>query len=125
MRDALGGRSASRLYLNRPRDRVFVVLDQEQDWQLEIAGGVQRFPPLAFARCPIARGAVDDFIAVDRLVLHIGVLAVPQPCLGAADRLQELRARRARLADDVEILMPPMGPHLPPAPGWILSRADR
>src|SRR2546423_4018033 len=99
MRDALGGRSASRLYLNRPRDRVFVVLDQEQDWQLEIAGGVQRFPPLAFARCPIARGAVDDFIAVDRLFPHNGGLSVPQPSLRAAGRLPELRAPPAPLAD--------------------------
>ena len=45
------------VHLDRHRDGVAVVLDQVDDRQLEVAGGVERLPELAFARRAVARGA--------------------------------------------------------------------
>src|SRR5213080_1610269 len=39
----------------------------------------------------------------------------PEPRFGTAHRLQELGPGRARLAHDVQRLVPPVGPHLPAA----------
>ena len=38
--------------------------DQEDDGQLEVAGGVERLPELALAGGAVAGGAVDDFVAL-------------------------------------------------------------
>src|SRR6266511_1562123 len=104
-------RAAGRLNLDRHRDRVLVVLDEEQHRQLQVAGGIQGLPELAFAGRAVPRGDVDQLVALDRLVGDAGDAVVAQPRLGAAHRLEQLRARGARLADDVERLVPPVGGH--------------
>src|SRR5712692_8704647 len=45
--------AAWRLHLDRHRDRVAVVLDQEKDRQALGACGAQRLPEFAFAGCPV------------------------------------------------------------------------
>ena len=92
--DELRHRAARRLHLDRHRDRVFVVLDEEQHRQLEIGRGVERLPEFALARRAVADRDVDQLVALDRLVGDVGDAGVAQPRLGAAHRLQELRARR-------------------------------
>ena len=90
----------ARLDFDRHRDRVAVVLDQEEDRQLQVAGRVQRFPELAFARRALAERDVDDLVRLQARVAigSPGIRAVISAGLGRADRLQELRAGGARLA---------------------------
>ena len=57
--------AAGCLHFDRHRDRVAVVLDEEQHRQLLRAGGVERFPELAFARRALAERDVRDLVAVD------------------------------------------------------------
>ena len=52
-------------------------------------------------------------------------LRVEEAGLGAADRLQALRAGRARLRDDVEAAVAPVRGHLAPAGRGVVGRADR
>jgi len=54
--------SARRLALNRHRDRVAVVLDQEQHRQAPQARHVERFPEFPFAGRTLARGHEGDFV---------------------------------------------------------------
>ena len=56
-REQLGDRAAGRVHLDRDRDRVPVVLDQEDDRKLEIGGGVERLPELALAGRAVTGGA--------------------------------------------------------------------
>src|SRR5438552_4277490 len=66
--------SARRLYFDGDGDRVAVVFDQVEHRQLKIAGRVERFPKLAFARRAVARGNVNDliFFKVRGAVLDLG-----------------------------------------------------
>ena len=100
----LRDRAARRVDLDRHRDGVAVVLDQEDDRQLEVAGGVERLPELALAGGAVAGGAEHDLVALDGLVAVGDALdlRVAEPRLGAADGLEELGAGGARGADDVE-----------------------
>jgi hypothetical protein len=70
--------------LDRHGDGVAVVFDQKQNRQAIQAGGIQRFPELAFAGGAIAAGGYQrDGVAIGREV------AIR---LGATDRLHKLRA---------------------------------
>ena len=53
------------LHLDRHRDRVAVVLDEEEHGQAPEAGGVQRFPELALARRALAERDVDDLVGLE------------------------------------------------------------
>ncbi len=125
--DQLGDRAAGSLDLDRHRDRVAVVLDQVQNGQLQVRGGVERLPELAFARRAVSQRAVDDlvvphaFLAIrDRLD---AIVAVPR--LRASHGLKALRAGGTRLADDVELLVTPVRRHLPPARVGVGRGTDR
>src|SRR3989442_13222486 len=50
---------------------------------------------------------------------------VAEPCFGTAHGLKQLRAGGARLTDDVECLVPPVGGHLAAPRVGILGRTDR
>ena len=52
------------LHFDRNRDGVLVVFDQNSTGSLQVGGGVQRLPELAFAGGAVAAGDVDDFVAV-------------------------------------------------------------
>src|SRR5713226_10714123 len=120
----LRNRAACRLYLDWDRDGVAVVLDEEQYWELQVAGGVERLPELSFAGRAVARRAVDDLVLLDRSLRDGLETIVAQPRLGAADGLEELCAGGARLADDVERLMAPVRGHLPPARVGVVCCGD-
>ena len=113
VRDELRHRPTGCLHLDRHRDGVLVVLDQEEHRQLEVAGAVHGLPPFAFTRGAITGGDVDDLVPLDRLVLQILDSGIAEPGFGAAHGLEELCSRRARLADDVQLLVAPVGGHLP------------
>ncbi len=59
----LGNRAAGSIDLDRHRDRVAIVLDEEDNRQLEIARRVQCFPEFPFTRRPVACGAKHHFVA--------------------------------------------------------------
>ena len=94
--------------------------------QLQVAGGVERLPELALAGGAVAGGAEHDLVALDGLVpLRDPVdLGVAEPRLGAPDGLEELGAGGAGGADDVEVLVAPVGRHLPAARVGVVGRAD-
>ncbi len=124
--DDLRDVAAGRLHFDRHRDRVAVVFDQDHDRQLERARGAERFPELAFARRAFADGEVDDLVAVKVLLASFDrrdLLEHPSR-FGGANRVQALRAGRARLRDDVEALVAPVRRHLPAAGGRIVLRGD-
>jgi len=100
------------LHLDGYRDRILVVFDQKQHRQLQIAGAVSALPTFAFTRRAVARGAVDDFVAMDRC--PSGRCGHNGARLRHTRRLQELRSGGARLADDVQLLVTPVGRHLRP-----------
>ena len=58
LRDA----AARGLHLDRHRDRVAVVLDEVEDGQLAVAGGVEALPELALGGRALAGRAVDDLV---------------------------------------------------------------
>ena len=122
-----GDVAAGGLGLDRNRDRVAVVLDEEEHRQAPEAGGVERFPELALARGAVAERDVDDLVGLEaRLAIRDRSVnaAVDHARFGGADRLQHLRAGRARLRDDVQIGMPPVRRHLPPVGARIVFGAD-
>jgi hypothetical protein len=106
---------AGSLRLDRHRDGVLVVGDQEQHRRFAQGGGVDRLPELPLAGRAVAAGDVGDGVG--------GRVGHP-PRLGAADRLQELAAGRARLRHDVELRVAPVARHLPPARGRVGGGAD-
>ena len=116
---------ARRLNLDRHRDRVAVVLNEEEDGELQIAGGVERLPELSLTGRAVARRNVHELVALDGLVGDAGVAIVAEPRFCAAHGLKELRPRGARLAHDVERTMAPVRWHLPAARVGILGGADR
>src|SRR6266705_753444 len=91
------------LHFEGNADRVPVVFAQEHNRQFQIAGGVERFPKLAFAGRAVAKGNVDNFIVPKSLDAAFQLLDELDPVTGfrASDRLQKLRAGRRRLRDDV------------------------
>src|SRR3989304_7139759 len=103
--------------LDRDRDRVAVVFDEVQERQLGGAGGVEGLPEPAFARGAFTPGHQNHFVPPDPLV-PVGNGLVPgitEPGLGTAGGLEKLGAGRARVGNDVEVLVPPVGWPLPPA----------
>ena len=60
-----GDVAARGLDLDRNRDRVAVVFDEEEDRQAPEAGRVQRFPELALARRTVAERDVDDLVGLE------------------------------------------------------------
>jgi hypothetical protein len=121
----LGNRAARGVDLHWDRDGVPVVFHQEDDRQLEIARGVERLPELSFTRGSVTRRAEHHFIAMIRLALLPRTFdpAVPQPCFGATDRLQELRSGRTGRAHDVQVLVTPVRRHLPSAGVRVVGRS--
>ncbi len=117
--------SARRLHLHGDGYRVPVVLDEIDDGQPPDAGRAQRLPELSFARRPFAERDVHDVILVIQpLTIRDRVVPlIEQRRIGAADRLQALRAGRARLRHDVEAFVPPVRRHLPAAGCRIVFRA--
>ena len=99
--------AARGIHLDRSRDRVAVVFDDEDHRQFEIACGVQRFPPFAFARRAVADRHIDDLIAFEPgdLVLKAREQRRSIARLGGSDRVERLRTCARRLRRNVEILM--------------------
>ena len=124
--DELGDAAAGRLHLDGHRDRVAVVLDHEEHGQFADARGRQRLPELALAGRAVADRDVDDLVVLELRVAIGNVLdaLVEHAGFGAADGLQALRAGRARLRDDVELLVAPVRRHLPAAAVRIVLGAD-
>jgi len=60
--DQTGNIAARSLHFDRHADRVAVIFKQEKHRQLEIAGGVERFPKLAFAGRSISQRNVGHFV---------------------------------------------------------------
>jgi hypothetical protein len=118
-RDELGDAPAGGVHLDRDGDRVAVVLDEVDDGQFQVAGGVQRLPELALAGGAVAGGAEHHLVLLEPVSQpeQLG----PQRALRGADGLEELRARGGGGGDDVELLLPPVGRHLPAAG----ARVDR
>ncbi len=122
----LRDRAAGRVDLDRNRDRVAVVLDEEEDRQLEIARRRERFPELPLRGLAFAARDVDDLVAVEGAVLReLGDPAHPPARLRGADGVQELHCRARGLGNDVVLLVAPVGRHLAPGRGRIVLRADR
>ena len=88
----LADAAARGLDLDRNRDRVAVVLHQVDHGQLQVAGGVEAFPELAFGGGAVAGADEDDLVMLERgqrpRLLH------EQARLGAAHGLEELGADR-------------------------------
>jgi hypothetical protein len=124
--DELRDVAARRLHFHRHRDRVAVVFDQVDDGQLERAGRVERFPEFAFARRTFPDRHVRDFIGVEARLAPLDGrdVLIDAAGFGGADGMETLRARRARLRDDVERRVAPVGRHLPPAGARVVLRAD-
>ena len=121
-----GDVAASGLGLDRNRDRVAVVFDEEEDREAPEAGDVQRFPELALARGTVAERDVNDLVGLEAglAIRDLGQTAVEHSRFGGADRLQHLRAGCARLRDDIQSGMPPMRRHLPPVGARVVFGAD-
>ena len=119
--------AAGRLHLDGNRDRVAVVFDEVDDGQVAEARGVERLPELAFARRAVADRDVGDLVAMEARLAAFDRrdLLVEERGFRAADGLQALRAGRARLRDDVELLVAPVRRHLPAARGRVVLRPDR
>ncbi len=96
--------AAGRLHLDGDRNRVFVVLDDEQDGQVKVARRVQGLPELAFRGGSVAGGADDDLVVGERgdVLAELRGRTRPQAGFGGAHRLEELGAGRRRGRDDVE-----------------------
>ena len=98
--DEVGDRCRG-LVFDRDRDRETVVLDDVDDRQVQLAGGVEALPELALRGRPVAERDVGHLVGVGLDPLQAVGGDVPSG-LRAADRRQALAARRARLGDDVE-----------------------
>ena len=67
----------ARLHFDRHRNRVAVVLDQEDDRKLQVAGGVERLPEFALAgrsRRRRRRSTTSSFVELARRVSIVGTL---------------------------------------------------
>src|ERR1700722_1816098 len=73
-RDEARNVASGGLYFHRHRDRVAVVLDAENYWQLAERRGIHRFPELAFAAGAVAERNIGDFVAMERHVFELAVV---------------------------------------------------
>ena len=123
----LGDGAAGGVHLDGHRDGVAVVLDEVHHRKLEIAGAVERLPELALGGGAFARRHQHNLVIVHQVgaVFNLVVLAVAKPGLGAADGLEELGPRGAGRADDVEVLVAPVGRHLTAAGVGVVGGAHR
>src|ERR1051326_6258321 len=87
---------ARSLLLDRNRNRVAIVFDQKDDWQILQACGVHRFPELAFAGCAFAAAHQRNLV---RFRVQIAIR------LRASHGLHILRSRRRRSGDNMELSM--------------------
>ena len=126
-RDEPGDVAAGRLHLDGHRDRVAVVFDDVDDRQVAEARRVERLPELSFARRAVADRDVGDLVAMEARLAALDRrdLLVEARGFRAADGLEALRAGRARLRDDVELLVSPVRRHLPAARRRVVLRPDR
>src|SRR5277367_2569663 len=67
--------AAGSVDLNRDRDRIFIVFDDEQDRQPSIGGGVQRLPELPLAGRALAERDIDHFVGVEFDILELAIIA--------------------------------------------------
>ena len=121
------------LGFDRHRDRVFVVLHQKDQRQPPVGSGIQGFPELAFAAGTLAEGNIGELILVGDDVVELAIVAdgflgrrgmrrhVARD-LGAADRLQNLRAGRRRSGYDIQPRIAPVRGHLPPTRTGVIGR---
>ena len=109
------------LLRRRHRDGVAVVGHHEQHGQVLHARGVEALPELALRRGALAQADVGDLVAVGREA-QLGAAHDVAPGLGAAHRRDALAAGRARLGDDVERLVAPVGRHLAAARRRVVGR---
>src|SRR5713226_4040297 len=103
-------------------NRKAVVFDQVQQRKFLAASRVQGLPEFALARRAFPAGNVYDLFRIVahgvaerrllRLLERMREFSIVERSLGGADSLKKLRARRRRLADDVQLLMAPVGRHL-------------
>ena len=127
--------AAGGIDLDRNGDGVAVVFDDEEDGELEIGGGADGFPELAFAGGAIAEGNVDDFVAVEidfaelAVVARVrlggfGMLLEVEGGFRAANSLEALGRCGRRRGDDVVLGVRPVGRHLAAAAGGVSGSAD-
>ncbi len=126
--DELRDRAARRVHLDRHRDGVAVVLDDEDHGELLPAGGAERLPELPLGRRPVADRHDDDLVVGRHRgrrpeVRGLGAEEVP-PRLRRADARKALRPRGRGGGEDVQLLRAPVRRHLPPGRGRVVGRAD-
>ena len=119
--------AARGLHFHGHRDRVAVVLDDDDYREPAKAGVVQRLPELTLARGAVSERQVGDLVLLEGFfaILDVGDLLVQISGLSAPDGLQTLGSGRTRLRDDVEALVAPVRGHLPSAGAGVVFRADR
>ena len=121
----LRDRAARRVDLDGDRDRVAVVLDQEEDGELQVAGRGEGFPELALGGLPLPARDDDDLVGVEAALLRrargSGPCASP---LRRADGVEELGPGAGGLGDQVQPLGAPVRGHLPSRGGRVVLRAD-
>ncbi len=90
------------------------------------ARSAERFPEFALARRAVAKRHIRDLVVREprTAIGDAGNTAVDDSGFRRADRLQYLRAGRARLRHDVERFVAPVRRHLPAAGIRIVLRAD-
>ena len=118
--------TAWRLDVHGHGDRVAVVFHEEEHRQPFRARRVQRLPELTFARRAFAEGREDDLVSAKTgcTIRDVGQAAIEHAGLGRADRVQDLRRRRARSGHDVQRLVAPVRGHLSSAVARVERRAD-
>src|SRR5450759_3997577 len=89
--DELRDRSARRRDFDGNRDRVTVVFDQVEHRELQVAGGVERFPEFPFGDLSVSARDVNELVFVKLAVgLDGRKLRHTHARLREADRVQEL-----------------------------------
>src|SRR5271165_2228877 len=115
--------SAGGVDLNRNRDGVTVVFDHEDDRELLVRGGVERFPEFSLRGGSFSDRDIDDFVAVELDVAPgavvsltlFGCFGMPREVsagLGAPYGVKALSRGRGGLGDDVEGGTAPVRRHL-------------
>ena len=122
--DERGDRAAGGLVLDRHRDRVAVVLDQEHHRQPPEAGAVQRLPELALAGRAVAAADQRDPVALRRRREAGDRVAAQVPLrVGHADRVEELGTDATRMGGEAGGPLDEVRRHLPPAGGGVRGGA--
>src|SRR4051812_34892791 len=118
--------AACGLHFYRNGDRIAVVFDAKDDGELAEGGGVHRLPEFAFARSAVTEGDVGDFIILDSNVLKAALIDILgwrrldglrmarkiASAPGTTHCLQNLRAGRRRLRNDMQRGIAPVRGHL-------------